>query len=613
MIVKKFTWDLDPYGSNAANLITDELQSVTAGNGGDFFFFIPKGAPYFAKGAKLVHVASGKELVEGIDWEPSYLFELVSKRTYMPVYGGVSILDTSLTGVFKFTYQTIGGEYTIDTASIIELLSNAITDPRTTTWEKITNVPWYFTPIAHRFDVNDTVGAKDLADKIESVADAIRESADNFYPAFIEHLNDTENPHQVTKAQVGLSDVSNFPMATKTEAESGVRLDRYVSVGLVKRMISIFAPSSSGGGDLSGLDNHIADYSNPHQTTKEQVGLGNVDNYATATKEEAEAGSINNRFMTPLRVAQAIVALVGNALGLHITDTENPHQVNKEQVGLSNVNNYATATQAEAEAGVSNNLFMTPFLVLKSIAKNVGDSINAHIADYSNPHQVNKAQVGLSNVDNYGTADPVQVADGTSNELFVTPYGLKVRLINLDNHLNDTNNPHQTTKEQVGLGSVDNYATATQAEAEAGSADNRFMTPLLASLHLKAKYATNAGALTESDPSGVVSVSTLWYILKQLLAEKAVTESSSLTNYSNNRVMVGGLTLTIPTANNGGIVRIALDHNAAGSTTIICDDSSIVNPNYVAKSITLTNVGVEYVFSAIEVEGVYSWRISSIS
>jgi len=33
------------------------------------------------------------------------------------------------------------------------------------------------------------------------------------------------------------------------------------------------------------------------------------------------------------------------------------------------------------------------------------------------------------------------------------------------------------TKTQVGLGSVDNYGTATQAEVEAGTATNKFMTP----------------------------------------------------------------------------------------------------------------------------------------
>ena len=40
--------------------------------------------------------------------------------------------------------------------------------------------------------------------------------------------------------------------------------------------------------------------------TKEHVGLGNVKNYGIATQTEAEAGTSNAKYMTPLRVKQAI-------------------------------------------------------------------------------------------------------------------------------------------------------------------------------------------------------------------------------------------------------------------------------------------------------------------
>src|SRR5690606_4840431 len=48
---------------------------------------------------------------------------------------------------------------------------------------------------------------------------------------------------------------------------------------------------------------------------------------------------------------------------------------------------------------------------------------------------------------------------------------------NVDSHTSNTNNPHSVTKEQVGLGNVDNFETASQAEAEAGTATDKFMTP----------------------------------------------------------------------------------------------------------------------------------------
>lgn len=47
----------------------------------------------------------------------------------------------------------------------------------------------------------------------------------------------------------------------------------------------------------------------------------------------------------------------------------------------------------------------------------------------------------------------------------------------LTTHVENKQNPHGVTKAQVGLGSVENYGVATQEEAEAGTATNRYMTP----------------------------------------------------------------------------------------------------------------------------------------
>jgi hypothetical protein len=40
--------------------------------------------------------------------------------------------------------------------------------------------------------------------------------------------------------------------------------------------------------------------------TKSDIGLGNIENYSIATQSEAESGTANNRYMTPLRTKQAI-------------------------------------------------------------------------------------------------------------------------------------------------------------------------------------------------------------------------------------------------------------------------------------------------------------------
>lgn len=76
------------------------------------------------------------------------------------------------------------------------------------------------------------------------------------------------------------------------------------------------------------LQNHINDTDNPHLVTKEQVGLGNVDN----TSDENKPLSLASR---------EAIGEVSDNLTQHIQDINNPHNVTKSQVGLGNVDNTA--------------------------------------------------------------------------------------------------------------------------------------------------------------------------------------------------------------------------------------------------------------------------------
>ena len=100
----------------------------------------------------------------------------------------------------------------------------------------------------------------------------------------------------------------------------------------------------------------------PTAHTKDQVGLDKLDNFATASQAEAEGGSKADRFMTPLRSKQ----LADKLIQAHKGET-NPHT--KDQVGMDKVDNFATASQAEAEAGSKADRFMTPLRVKQAIAK----------------------------------------------------------------------------------------------------------------------------------------------------------------------------------------------------------------------------------------------------
>ncbi|MBE0438327.1 MAG: hypothetical protein IBX57_00975 [Gammaproteobacteria bacterium] len=50
------------------------------------------------------------------------------------------------------------------------------------------------------------------------------------------------------------------------------------------------------------LHNHITDQNNPHNVTKQDLNLGNIENYIILTEQEGESGTIPNRYITPLKL-----------------------------------------------------------------------------------------------------------------------------------------------------------------------------------------------------------------------------------------------------------------------------------------------------------------------
>lgn len=177
-------------------------------------------------------------------------------------------------------------------------------------------------------------------------------------PGLAKHLDATD-PHNLTKSDVDLENVQNFPVASSAEAKAGGVNNKYMTPLLTKLAIEALTSDE-------GLANHIK-ASNPHNITKSTIGLENVGNYPNASSSEAREGTRWDRYMTPMRVHEAIYALVDtDGLSNHLS-ASNPHNITKTTVGLSNVQNYAIASSTEAKAGSRSDRYMTPYRVKEAI------------------------------------------------------------------------------------------------------------------------------------------------------------------------------------------------------------------------------------------------------
>lgn len=126
------------------------------------------------------------------------------------------------------------------------------------------------------------------------------------------HTGKTDNPHSVTKAQVGLGNVDNTSDANKPVSNA--------------QQNAINSVNQSG-------TTHAGKTDNPHSVTKSQVGLGNADNTSDVNK--------------PVSTAQSgAISVVQSNLNTHAGRTNNPHSVTKTQVGLGSVENTALSTWA---------------------------------------------------------------------------------------------------------------------------------------------------------------------------------------------------------------------------------------------------------------------------
>lgn len=441
------TYPFDPSGSNPLNRIVNEQQVVTSVNDPrKYNVIMPSAAPFFADSVVMEFRrpdGSVRSMVEGVDFYYTHGFISASKATAKPVYGSITFLDRDTSGVMRLTYQTLGGIWTLDDNEIAQILANIINNPRTTAWEQITDMPVMFPVIDHEWNLVDMVGAKEIVQSLDALAQAV---VSNTGGGLASHVANRSNPHEVSKAQVGLGSVENYPIATQTQAQAGTNNTAYMTPLRVKEAITAQV------GNVVAV--HADRTDNPHQVTKAQVGLGNVDNYATATVAETTTGTANDRFVTPAGV-KAVTNAVSQALATHVADQNNPHAVDKTDIGLNNVENFAIATATEAQTGTASNKYMTPQRTAQAINALANQALATHVADKTNPHETTKAQVGLGSVENYPIASQAEATGGTAVDRYMTPQRV-AQAINtqvgqpLLNHVNDANNPHNTTAAQVG-------------------------------------------------------------------------------------------------------------------------------------------------------------------
>lgn len=403
-------YPLDLTGTSPTNKIVGERREITTNTER---VFVPKAGPFYTDSFVIYNDETNLPLKPVDDYLLVQPFAQASLRSGKDVQSAV-VLKMAAPVIVRMDYQVVGGEYSWNLGALADLIAELNLDERAVKWGSIIGRPTMYPAAPHIHDIGDTYGWEYVVWQLERITNAIlvgdeasheelrqqmlfirdglQANIDKVDNKLIEHINDVLNPHKTTKAQVGLGSVDNFPTANDVEANAGTALNRFMTPAATTILGTRIAKEE--------VNAHEAKKTNPHNVTKAQVGLGNVDNFLTATQAQGESPTINDKFMTPLRTYQAIMVHAGTLLNTHVSNKNNPHEVTKAQVGLGNVDNFQTASQTEAIEGTLSNRFMTPLRTKQAIDSIAGNLIRAHVSDLNNPHQTTKAQVGLSNIPN---------------------------------------------------------------------------------------------------------------------------------------------------------------------------------------------------------------------
>jgi hypothetical protein len=335
------TFPIDLTGRNATNLITGEEQLLLTHDGLNERVVVMNNGGFYTTGLK-VYSADFNELVPNVDYVATYLYVDASHRTGLEICGALVILNPALTGSVLITAQMVGGDYAFsltakeDTIEHIRALSGV--QP---TWAGYVGVEPQWVDGELKRERWEKTSYQDVNYELERIAQtmlggsAVHENAfrkhvldahdyflDNFDDSdLIDHVNDFEDPHDVTKRQLGFTQVMNRPLATEAISRAGTANLYYQTPQRVHQEVDEKA--------IKPLNAHKLRTDNPHVDTASQAGMytraefdarinTKLGKYATAVNADSIVSytetfaSVFNKWKRISRIANPTYNLTGD-------------------------------------------------------------------------------------------------------------------------------------------------------------------------------------------------------------------------------------------------------------------------------------------------------------
>lgn len=347
-----------------------------------------------------------------------------------------------------------------------------------------------FYPITHA----KAVLYGDSNDTVDKVLNTVESNITDIGNELDGHVNDTGNPHNVTASQAAYDNTdSGLSAGNVQDAIDAVKSSVSTAESTLTTNLNseITRAKEAENTNAVNLSSHTNNKSNPHEVTKAQVGLGNVEDKSSATiRGEITKSNVTTALgYTPLNQS-----LKGSASGLAELDSNGkvpsqqlPSYVDDVIEGyLSGGKFYKESSHTTEIIGETGKIYVdlstektyrwsgSAFVVISETLALGETSETAYRGDRGKTaydhSQTTHARTDATKVEKSSKNGNIKI-NGTETNVYTHPSGT---------------NPHGTTKADVGLGNVGNFK-AVSTVASQGLSDTE-----------KANARANIGAGTSS-------------------------------------------------------------------------------------------------------------------
>lgn len=279
-----------------------------------------------------------------------------------------------------------------------------------------------------------------------------------------DHISDRDNPHNVTKAQIGLENVDDTsdidkPISALTQEALDTKADSKDLSELSKIVSEEIADRESSDSAINeSISNHVSDTNNPHNVTKEQLGLENVDNTSDVNKpistatQEALDDKADKTTVSYLRMEFDEEVKVRSE---EDTNIKADLDTKADKVETQNsLNDKANKTDVESALSTKADKLATEQALDSKADKSIMETALGLKADKTDVEMALDTKADKTTVSSLSNTLTKEIQDRVAGD--------NTNATAISTHATNKSNPHNVTKAQVGLGNVDNTSDANK-------------------------------------------------------------------------------------------------------------------------------------------------------